>query len=376
MTNLLVVSLMLAPPLARVAEQAPVCRAATPHIRQTLRAIQEKQRNVGLSAAVMHHGQLVYSEGLGYADLEHGIRVTRETRFTVASIGKAFTGTMLAILADSGVIDLDAPIQRYVPSYRPAGSEAITLRLLAGHLGGVRHYRSNEKTAAFLATHYGDVNDVVALVANDTLIDKLGVAYHYSSYGYNLLAAAIQSATRQPFASVVADLLFRPLGLANTRFDDVRVVIPNRARHYAFNDPITYAGTTELQRVPDFDYSYNMGGGNILTTAEDLVRFGNAMMRPGRLSAGALHLIQSEIRGTTGGSNWGVGWFVNPDSAGRRMLHINGAFVGTQSALYVFPDDEIVVAVLSNTWGIGALTAEMATTLPQAVAQACRDVAP
>jgi len=349
------------------------CTEAGPAIRRLLQTMQEKERNVGLSAAIMHHGRLVYSEGLGFADLEHRVPVTPRSLFTVASTGKAFTGTTLAILADSGVIDLDAPIQRYLPAYHPPGSDSITLRLLAAHLGGVRHYRPAERTAEFLARHVNDVMDVVAMVAGDSLVDQPGRDYHYSSYGYNLIAAAIQAATHRPFATVVADLIFRPLGLRDTRFDDVRYVVERRVRHYAFNDPITYAPSTELRRVPDFDYSYNMGGGNILTTAEDLVRFGQAVMRPGRLSPGALRLVQSEIRGTAGGTNWGLGWFVNPDSAGRKRVHINGAFVGVQSALYVFPDDEIAVAVIANTWGIGAVTAEMATTLPSEVAQACRD---
>ena len=87
----------------------PVCSSAKSAIRNTLRAVHDKQRNVGLSAAVLDHGQLVFSEGMGFADLEHNVRATPRTRFTVASIGKAFTGTALAILVDSGVIDLDAP---------------------------------------------------------------------------------------------------------------------------------------------------------------------------------------------------------------------------------------------------------------------------
>ena len=351
----------------------PVCSTAQAAIRNTLRAVHDKQRNVGLSAAVLDHGQLVFSEGMGFADLEHNVRVTPRTGFTVASIGKAFTGTTLAILVDSGVIDLDAPIQRYVPDYHPPHSETITLRMLSAHLGGVRHYRADEKTVEFLARHFDNVKDVVALVASDTLIDRPGRAYHYSSYGYNLLAAAIQAATHKPFADVVNELVFRPLGLSSTRFDDVRVVIPDRSRHYAFNEPIGYAPTTDLRRVPDFDYSYNMGGGNILTTAEDLVRFGRAVVRPDRLSPGALRVVQTENRGTDGPTNWGVGWFVNPDSSGRRMLHINGSFAGTQSALYVFPDDDIVVSVISNTWGINAVSGEMATTLPQSVAAVCRN---
>src|SRR5205085_12182911 len=97
----------IAPAQQRTA--GPICATAQAAIRNTLRAVHDKQRNVGLSAAVLDHGQLVFSEGMGFADLEHTVRVTPRTGFTVASIGKAFTGTTLAILVDSGVIDLDAP---------------------------------------------------------------------------------------------------------------------------------------------------------------------------------------------------------------------------------------------------------------------------
>ena len=369
--RLVLAVLLISAPICSLESQA-TCATATPRIRSLLRAVQDKQKNVGLSAAVMHHGRLVYSEGMGFADLENRVPFTPSTRSTVASVTKAFTGTTLAILADSGVIDLDAPIGRYVPSFHPPGSDRITLRLLAAHLGGVRHYRANERTPEFLNRHFDDVKDIVSLVANDTLIDNPGDAYHYSSYGYNLLAAAIQSATHKPFATVVDELIFRPLELNHTRFDDIRIVIDNRARHYAYNDPWTYAVTTELRRVPEFDYSYNMGGGNIITTAEDLVRFGQAVIRPGRLTPGALKLVSTEKRGTKTGTNWGVGWFVNPDSTGHKMLHINGSFPGTQAALYVYPDDDIAVSVIANTWGVGASSGEMATTLPMSLADACR----
>lgn len=366
----LLLLLTIAP--VRAIESQAACSKAVPRIRSIVRAVHDKQKNVGLSAAVMHHGRLVYSEGMGFADVENHVPFTTATRSTAASVTKAFTGTTLAILADSGVIDLDAPIGRYVPEFHPPGSDRITLRLLAAHLGGVRHYRANERTPEFLNRHFDDVKDIVSLVANDTLIDNPGDSYHYSSYGYNLLAAAIQSATHKPFATVVDELLFRPLKLNDTRFDDIRIVIDKRARHYAYNDPWTYAVTTELRRVPEFDYSYNMGGGNIITTAEDLVKFGQVVIRPGRLTRGALSLTQTEKRGAKTATNWGLGWFVNPDSAGHRMIHVNGSFPGTQAALYVYPDDDIAVSVISNTWGVGASSGEMATTLPMAMAEACR----
>src|SRR5881392_3094739 len=94
-----------------------VCRERRPAMRNALADIQRRQRNVGLSALVMLGGETVLAENLGYADLEHRVPVTPDTRFGVASITKAFTGLSLLKLHEAGRIDLDAPIQRYVPAF-------------------------------------------------------------------------------------------------------------------------------------------------------------------------------------------------------------------------------------------------------------------
>ena len=138
-------------------------------------------------------GETVLAENLGYADLEHRVPVTNETRFGVASITKAFTGLSLLKLREAGRIDLDAPIQRYVPAFPVKPGGVITPRLLAAHLAGIRHW-GQERNAALYARHFDDVNDVLALFKDDTLVAPPGTKASYSSYGYNLIAAAIQSA--------------------------------------------------------------------------------------------------------------------------------------------------------------------------------------
>ena len=361
---------------ARVAgSQSPAkeesCRDREPAMRRALEDIHKRQRNIGLSALVVHRGREVASVVLGYADLEHRVPVIRETRFGIASITKAFTGLALLRLRESGKIDLDAPIQRYVPAFpaKPAG--VITLRLLASHLGGLRHWR-RERTPALYSQHFDDVNEILPLFKDDTLIAKPGAAENYSSYGYNLIGAAIQSASGVKYDDYVRREIIGTLGLKNTGFDDVRRALPHRARRYSYFHPWTFVvDSNAVYRVPDWDYSHNMDGGNMYATAEDLVRFGGAVQRSGLLSKESLDLLYTRVRVDTVEAEMSFGFFVSAAGAPRRVLNIGGSNAGLQSGLFVYPDEDLIVAVLSNTWGIGARSGEMNGTLLSRLAAIC-----
>lgn len=209
--------------------------------------------------------------------------------------------------------------------------------------------------------------DAIALFKDDSLVAVPGQEEKYSSYGYNLLAAAIQRAAGKPFPQFVEDEIFEPLGLKHTSFDDVRFPLPHRARRYSYYHPDTYARSDKLYVVPTRDYSYNMGGGNIVSTAEDLVRFGRVFVHPGFLTRESLDLLLSPLTPEVE-SAWTYGWAVRRDDAGRRYLRITGAKPGVQAALLVYPDYDLVVSILSNCWGIGAESAEMVVGLPERVA--------
>lgn len=258
-----------------------------------LQIIHDKQKNVGLTAAVYKNGKLVYSKGIGFADLELKVPASKNTKFQIASVTKAFTGAALIKLFADGKIDLDADIQKYVPDFPKKSQSSITPNLLAIHKGGIRHYKQGEKSVDFLNTNYADLSEAVKLFKDDDLLHKPGTKYQYSSYGYNLLALAIQNAAKKPFAEYVEEEIFNHLDLKDTQFNDTRFVIENRGSHYSFYDPITFAPSEKILRVPDFDYSYNMGGGNILTTSEDLAKFGQAFTKRGFLEEKYLEMFYS-----------------------------------------------------------------------------------
>jgi CubicO group peptidase (beta-lactamase class C family) len=111
-----------------------------------------------------------------------------------------------------------------------------------------------------------------------------------------------------------------------------------------------------------------MGGGNMLATAEDLVHFGSALMHPGFLTKDSLTLLYTRPKTERAESPMSFGWFVSSAGAAPRDIHINGSNIGVQAGLYVYPDQELVAAILSNTWGVGSNSGEMVTALPERIA--------
>lgn len=345
-------------PLLRAQSERPSplgargCTASNEAILEYLRAFDTFFRGVGGTAAIALDRRIAFSGAWGMADLEHRVPVRPETRFFVASVTKAFTGVALLKLAEEGGIDLGAPIQRYVSAFGPASGEPVTPRLLAAHLGGVRHWKPEERDAAFLSRHYEGPLEVVPLFAGDSLVAPPGTRYVYSSPGYNVLAAAIEAASGSSFVDYVTNRVIRPAGLQHTQFDDIRRISPDRARGYSYWYPwFSRQSSDTLWRVPDFDYSVNVGGGNMLSTSEDLTRFGSALLAPGILNAMSLRLLRTPI---ADGSRWTYGFVVDSDSVGGTVLRITGSDPGYQANLFIYPDHRVVIALLLNSWGIRA----------------------
>src|SRR5690606_22361679 len=113
----------------------------------------------GVSVTVMREGRIIWSEGIGWADLEQRVAVTPLTRFRVGSVSKPLTATAIGLLVERGRLDLDAPVQRYVPSF-PTRRHPVTTRQAAGHVAGIRHYRGDE---FLIARPYPTVTEGLAI---------------------------------------------------------------------------------------------------------------------------------------------------------------------------------------------------------------------
>lgn len=327
---------------------ARACQAPRASFQRVLARADSIFAGVGSQAAILRDGELVVTVENGWSDLEHRVPVTADTRFQVASVTKAFTGMALLKLREDGRIGLDRPVQEYVPSF-PQKHGMITPRLLAAHLGGIRHYQEEERTPNFLFTHYDHVTDALVLFGEDALAATPGTQFIYSSYGYNLLAAVISGASGVEFDEYIRAVFIEPLGLTRTQFDNALRPVDGRARGYTYYHPWhSRSADSLLLRVPAFDYSYNMGGGNMLSTARDLVYLGRAAIRPGLLEPESISLLSTPIRPEQ--SRWSFGWAIE-DSTGRLRLRSEGSVPGFQATIEAYPAEDVVVALLVNSWG-------------------------
>jgi serine beta-lactamase-like protein LACTB, mitochondrial len=293
----------------------------------------------GVQVAVAVNGALVWSEGFAYADAERKRPVTRETQFRIGSVSKPLTAAAVALLYEQGKLDLDAPVQRYVPSF-PDKGYPITTRQLAGHLAGIRHYRDQE---FFLNRHYTTVRDGLTIFQDDSLLFPPGTRFSYSSYAWNLISAVVEGAAGEDFLRYISAHVFRPLALTHTAPDRVDSVIPGRTQYYDRDS------TGRYHIAPAVDNSYKWAGGGFVSTAEDLVKFGSALLQPGFLKPETLELLFTSQRTTSGQeTGYGIGWFLQTDSLGHRWAFHGGGAVGGTAVFGVDRDSRVVVAILTN----------------------------
>ena len=335
--------LLAAPiPAAPIQTQIPSGRARSEGARVAQlmgEALREQSTLPGFAIAVGDEKGIVFSEAFGVADLSTGMPATPLTRWRIGSISKSLTAAGAVALVEQGQLDLDAPLVEFLPSWkgRPAGQ--VTARQLAGHLGGVRHYRKGEGVSY---VHYDDVINALELFADDSLVAVPGTEYNYSTYGYSLLSAIIQRATGEPFLQWMDRELFEPLHMRHTGPDLVTALVPQRASFYELSDG-------RMRPAPFTNNSYKWAGGGFLSTAEDLVLFGHGLLK-GRLltktGLDALFTSQRTVEGEQTG--YGMGFRSREDREGRSVVHHGGSSEGGRAFLLLYPGQDVVVAMAAN----------------------------
>ena len=215
----------------------------------------------GCSLGVIRDGRLIHAAGYGSANLEYGIPNSPGTIYRIASVSKQFTAGAIALLALRGEVELDAPVQRYIPEL-PDYPAPPTVRHLVHHTSGVRDYLGLFSLAG---------NRDEDLITNQDIFDAItrqrelnfppGSDYLYSNSGYVLLAEIVARVTGQSLRAFAQAEFFEPLGMPHTHFhDDHNEIVPNRATGYSPTDDGFRINMTTLDVV---------GDGGIYTSVEE-----------------------------------------------------------------------------------------------------------
>ncbi len=302
--------------------------------------LMETNKTPGMAVSVAVDGEMVWSEGFGYADIENEIEVDpSRTMFRIGSVSKTLTASAIGKLIDAEKIDTEEIVQTYVPDF-PKKKYPITVKQAAGHIAGIRHYKGNE----FLSDRYYEtVREGLDIFKNDTLLFKPGTAYSYSSYGWNLISAVIEGASGQDFLTFMKGEIFDPLDMTSTLPDMATKEIPNRTKFYVVDNG-------SVDPAPYVDNSYKWAGGGFIATSEDLIKFGKAHMSAGFLSEASLNELQSTQRLESGEeTNYGMGWGSGKDENGFYYVRHSGGSVGGITQFVIFPEQGVIVAMVSNS---------------------------
>lgn len=215
------------------------------------------------SDTVVHHA------AYGVASAEWSVPLTPGARFRIASISKAFTAVAVGTLIERGLLAPTTTLDAFAPTIPDAGR--ITVAQLVSHRAGIVHL--NNLPAYDVVMRGGvSLDSLVRWVARQPLDFPPGSAYRYSNGGYALLAHLIEAASGQSYGAYLAEHVLEPLGLRDTEHEQLGRLQPHLARGYQ-------PGPAVGERVPAAYVApdVKIGGGSLVSSAPDLLRFARAL---------------------------------------------------------------------------------------------------
>lgn len=296
----------------------------------------------GIALAIVKGDQIVYLKGYGRAD-ESGRPVTPQTSFIIGSITKPFTAMAVMQLVDAGQVELDAPVQRYIPWFRVADGKAsaqITVRMLINQTSGL------PQAPTFVTWKWPDTPDAierhVRLLASMHLLSQPGASFAYSNANYVTLGLIVQMVSGQPYEDYIRQHLFAPLDMRNSFVSQDEAVQHGMATGYRWWFGYPVAVTFPYNRA-------NLPAGFIISSAEDMAHFLIAQMNDGAyqdqpvLSADKIALMQTEPES----GSFGMGWDFTQVN-GRAMANFDGGTANFQASLLFDPETKVGVFVAAN----------------------------
>ncbi|MDP1632985.1 MAG: serine hydrolase domain-containing protein [Caulobacter sp.] len=347
-------SLLAAPAVILAGSPALAWAQETPaeRARAVVRELMTRAPIPAASAAVWRQGGLVWSEAFGVADPALATPASPHSAFRLASVSKVVTAAAAMRLAERRVVDLDAPISRYRRDL-PVIHRQTTLRQLLSHQGGVRHYIGRDLDPAAPGGPidrrvYRTTADKLAIFINDPLVSPPGQAFNYSTFGYTLISAVLESATGRAFPDILAAEVCDPLALGSVEPEIQGVLPPDRVGDFQPVRPPTPLGPA-IVRCPAINPAYKWAGGGLIGAAPDIARFAGALSHPGFLGQASLtELFTPRPPRNAAAVQSGIGWRMDRDGQGRRRAHHVGSIVGGRSIALLLPEAGLSVAILTN----------------------------
>jgi CubicO group peptidase (beta-lactamase class C family) len=294
--------------------------------------------------AVVKDGQIIWEEGFGMAGSGSVKPATAHTMYSLASISKPITATGLMMLVDQGTLKLDSPVNDYLGDAKVVSradeTQQASVRQLANHSSGLPlHYQF------FYNTLQKDV------ISRDESIRRYGVlvtppgeVYQYANLGYGILDHVIERVSEQPFGTFMQEQVFGPLGMHHT------------ALHAPANKttlPVAERIGPDGKTIPYYGFDHD-GASAFYSSAHDLARFAMFHLQTPLddqtppLTADSIKAMQTPTAPIDASSGYGIGWRIDEDDHGQRVVSHSGGMPGVRTWLVMLPEHKIAVVALTN----------------------------
>lgn len=283
---------------------------------------------------IARDGKILFSRGYGMANLELDVSNTPQTKFRLGSITKQFTAMAVLILQEQGKLNVHDKVKKYLPD-APAAWDEITIHHLLTHTSGIPNYSA-------LPDFYKTLPDRVTLKRligrfKDRPLDfPPGAKFRYSNSGYVVLGQVIETASGQSYATFLRQAVLDPLGMKDTGYDNAAVILKHRASGYTRRLGLV------LTNCDYVDMSIPHAAGALYSTTLDLLRWDQALYTEKLAPRRALESMFTPFK-----DNYGYGWVIDRAFGLKRYAH-GGGIMGFTTVIERFPDEKLLVVVLSN----------------------------
>ncbi|MEM9545071.1 MAG: serine hydrolase domain-containing protein [Bacteroidota bacterium] len=294
----------------------------------------------GMAVGVVKEGKIIYEHYLGYANLEHKVKIDKDTRFNIASDAKQFTAICILKLAEQGEIDINDDFREYLPDIYNNISDKITISNLITHTSGIRDYGYLiGLTGKTTWKQFTDNDDVIALLKDQKDLNfKPGTQYLYSNSNYILLTEIVKSVTGQEFG-VFSDDMFMELGMLNTSFmTNYMAIIPHKARPYS-----NWNGWREEPNIGDVH-----GDGGLFTNLQDQLKWEQIVQLNDETYFSKKFINKSQsplITSIDGGYGYGLEF---GQYGGLKYTYHDGSTGAYNATFFRFPAEKVSIVVITN----------------------------
>lgn len=296
--------------------------------------VEMQRRNIpGLSLAVVKEGKIIKTRGYGLANVETNVPATEKTIYKIGSISKPLIAEAVMMLVEEGKIRLDDKVGKYLEN-TPDSWKDITVRHFLAHSSGVIR-----EAPGFDPAKIQPDADVIKTAYDIPLRFSPGEKYEYCNVGYFSLAEMIHRVSGKPWSEFIAERIFKPSGMNETRATTFSEIIPNRANAYTFQNGKLQNAEVYLALRPS---------GAFISNVLDLAKWEAAIYNRKILKPETRALMWTPFKFNDGkDSVYGLGWQLGDVKSVKRVHH-GGSLNGFKSEFARFPDEKITIIVLTN----------------------------